>query len=147
MTRAGRYGLDSSIPRPEREVIHGVAAEGTDGVESAEFDEVGAFLGFGHFLDLCEVGLAAVVEVGDLFLEQVSVFWFGLHGGGSMSFRAKAIAKLNDGTDDKRFFDFAAFAAGSLLGPSERAGGTVFPKVDAAAEPVVGVGTGGKFRF
>lgn len=57
----------------------------------------------------------------------------------------KAMAELDDGTEDGGAFDFAAFAFGLLLCPLQGAGGAVFPKVDAVPEPVVGVFAGEEF--
>ena len=54
----------------------------------------------------------------------------------------EAIAKLDDRSDNRGALDAAAFAEGLLFRPFKGAVGTVFPKVDTVAEPVVGVFTG-----
>ena len=61
--------------------------------------------------------------------------------------QVEAVAELDDGSDDGGAFDVAAFAPGLLCCPLEGAGGAVFPKVDAVAEPVVGVGAGERRDF
>ena len=61
--------------------------------------------------------------------------------------KVEAVAELDDRAEDGGTFDFGAFAAGLLFGPLVGAGRPVFPEIDAAAEPVVGVLAGEEFRF
>lgn len=59
----------------------------------------------------------------------------------------EAVAKLDDGSEDGGALDLTALAAGLSFGPFLGASGAVLPEIDAGAEPVVGVLTGGEFRF
>ena len=61
--------------------------------------------------------------------------------------QVEARSKLNDGSDHCGAFDFAVFATGLLFGPFHRSGGAVFPKVNAADEPVLGVLAGDELGF
>lgn len=52
----------------------------------------------------------------------------------------EAIAEVNDCTEDRGSFDFAGFLLCFVLRPAQGAGGAVFPKIKAAAKPVIFVG-------
>src|SRR5258708_195937 len=136
-------------------MVHGEAPETAIGIEGAPFDELRSLFGLREAAEFRP-------ELSHPFVE----FFIGQKAGvpWSADFHArspqralklergrsefagetdiqqvKAVSQLNDGSKDCGMLDLAAFAAALCLSPLEGAGGSVLPKVDAVAEPVVEV--------
>ena len=77
---------NSSMPRPERDVVHGIDGDFTFGGEGPDFDEMGALFGFGPAFEFgTPFGSAAVEFFGADEGEGAGFFGlggFGFHGGG-----------------------------------------------------------------
>lgn len=57
-------GLDSSMPRPERDVVHGIDGDFAFGGEGTDFDEPGALFGFGPAFEFAMPRFVAAVPLG-----------------------------------------------------------------------------------
>lgn len=61
--------------------------------------------------------------------------------------QVEPLAELDDRTEHGRFLDVGASAFRLLHRPFHRSCGAMFPKVNAGAEPIVGVEAGGALLF